>query len=646
MKEQSSSNPKENEQFSWIKTHAPADWQALMNNTESALTKLALNTVQQKKPQTGIEVNNLAGTLPIHNANEVFGALVLAGDPINAEECMHWDSLLQICSGAAEAWNPSKPEPTPEKELAALKVITAVQQANYNVQEIMLHTMRGIRQIFEADDVVLFLLDEKNPELVIKRQLGNDDGWEYQYSCNIEPGMIQDCVQKNQCFAHDNIQAVEWFNHNFDGIRKPTKSYLCSPISSNGASFGAVAIINPPANLLGEHHQNLLTMMTGALANAIHSSRLFMQLKVSNADLEASRWELLNSRNTLRALFDSLPASIYIIEPSYTIAAINKSCSLRKGEHPTMMVGRKCYEKLYKRTSPCPACQVSETFSTGENTNRIGREWLDLEMYVEWDISTYPIYNGSTKPAQVIITEYDVTERRNLEADLIQSEKLAAVGQLAASVAHEINNPLTAIIANAQMLQRDIPKDDEDLLESVNLIETAGNRASQVVRNLLSIARKETYDYGEIDLNQTIESALSLVYHEITRRPIRIEKDLQENIPLIFASKDHLHSVWINLLLNALDSIDKEEGQISITSRYTNGEFRVTVSDNGQGISQEKMSRIFEPFFTTKVAGRGTGLGLSLCMRVVKQHGGSILVESQPGKGAAFSVILPVSSHP
>lgn len=362
-----------------------------------------------------------------------------------------------------------------------------------------------------------------------------------------------------------------------------------------------------------------------------------------NIDQVPSYHDLLKSRNTLRALFDSLPIAIYIIDQSYTLVAINISRAARVGEKPSLLVGRKCYEKLYRRLSPCPGCRVADTFETGKNTIRINRDWINDEKFLEWEMSTFPIYDEETQsvPVQTIIVEQDITEKRNLEAHLIQSEKLAAVGHLAASVAHEINNPLTAIIANAQILRREIPEDNSDIVDSVKLIEMAGTRASQVVRNLLGIARKEIYEFSPIELNESLQNALALVQHALVGRPIRVQLDMAEDLPSVVASQDQLQGVWINLLLNAIDALDKPNGEISISSRYIRGQFQVSIMDNGKGVSEDHMGRVFEPFFTTKSPGRGTGLGLSVCMRVIKHHGGDILVESQLGSWTRFTVILP-----
>jgi len=238
--------------------------------------------------------------------------------------------------------------------------------------------------------------------------------------------------------------------------------------------------------------------------------------------------------------------------------------------------------------------------------------------------------------------EQNVTDKHRIEGILAQSEKLAAIGQLAAGVAHEINNPLTAIIANAQMLQRELPP-DSDLQESVDLISRAGARATQVVRNLLDFARKEEYHLGLTEVNETLKRALDLVQHEILARGVKVDFQPKPNLPPILASQDHLQSVWLNLLLNAIDSLDKSPRKISVEAEKVGDKIHVTFTDNGKGIPPERLTRIFEPFYTTKEAGRGTGLGLSVCHRIIKQHGGQIWVESQVGVGSQFTVVLSMS---
>lgn len=406
------------------------------------------------------------------------------------------------------------------------------------------------------------------------------------------------------------------------------------PVHASNRSVGALLVY-------GEAIPENEFQVWDALLKPVGRSALYHTHAATHLAQSPAYLDLLKSRNTLRAMFDNLPLSIYIIDHKYQLIAVNNSRSARAGEEPKLLVGRKCYEKFYDRTSPCPNCRAGETLINGLTTQRFHRQWLDREKFLETEVNTFPIFDDGDHIIQATIIEIDVTEKRNLEVNLIQSEKLAAVGQLAAGVAHEINNPLTAIIANAQLLRREISPVEVDMLDSLKLIELAGTRAAQVVRNLLGIARKEKYEFLPVDLNETLRNAISLVQHELIGRPIEVQLNLQEEMPEIIASQDQLQGVWINLILNAIDALDKDNGLITISSSFTSNSYQVAVQDNGKGIASDHIARVFEPFYTTKSAGRGTGLGLSVCMRAINHHNGTIQVESKQGEWTRFTVIIP-----
>ena len=197
------------------------------------------------------------------------------------------------------------------------------------------------------------------------------------------------------------------------------------------------------------------------------------------------------------------------------------------------------------------------------------------------------------------------------------------------------------MIANAQILMRDLPKDEDDWIESVKLIETAGQRAGNVVKNLLGLARKELYEFLPINLNESIQNALNLLSHELLVHPVTINFDAGEGFPMLVASKENMQSVWINIIMNAIEAIGENEGNIIVSTRYRDGEFNITIRDNGPGIPENQVGKIFEPFFTTKSPLKGTGLGLSVVHRIIKSHGGRILVESELGRGTQFTILLP-----
>jgi signal transduction histidine kinase len=233
------------------------------------------------------------------------------------------------------------------------------------------------------------------------------------------------------------------------------------------------------------------------------------------------------------------------------------------------------------------------------------------------------------------------------KAHLFQSAKLSAIGEFAAGIAHEIRNPLTTIIGDAQLLMIDM-KPGQPEYESLRAIERSGKRASKVIGNLLSFSRREEYELTPTDINGTIDSALSLIAYQIERSNITIIKDLATDLPLVPASTHHLEEAWINLLINARDAIPaKQRGEIRITSRLDgSGEaIQVFISDTGVGIPKANLDRVFEPFFTTKDVNEGTGLGLYLTYRIIDRHDGLIEIDSEEGKGTIVAVTLPTENQ-
>jgi signal transduction histidine kinase len=233
------------------------------------------------------------------------------------------------------------------------------------------------------------------------------------------------------------------------------------------------------------------------------------------------------------------------------------------------------------------------------------------------------------------------------KAQLFQSAKLSAVGEFAAGIAHEIRNPLTTIIGDTQVLMADM-KPGQPGYESLKAIERSGQRASKVIGNLLTFSRQEGYEFTCIDVNESINNALSLIAYQIERSNVTMIKDLAADLPSLPASTHHLEEVWINLLLNARDSIpDRHRGEIRIASRLDGSgkAVQVLVSDNGCGIPETNLDRVFEPFFTTKDVDEGTGLGLYIAYNIVERHNGSIEIESEEGKGTTVTVTLPIEDQ-
>ena len=233
---------------------------------------------------------------------------------------------------------------------------------------------------------------------------------------------------------------------------------------------------------------------------------------------------------------------------------------------------------------------------------------------------------------------------------ILQAEKLASVGRLAATVAHELNNPLSGIVNFSKLLIRRIDnnrfdeKNFEDSREILDIIMTESMRCGEIVKNLLQFSRQSDVVLEPNDVESIIRESVRLIEHLITLRGIDLKLDIQDNIPRIRCDSQKIKQVLLALLLNACDAI-VEEGAITIICKYEEDSDSVMmlIGDNGVGMGDETLRHIFEPFFTTKEEGDGVGLGLSVAMSIIERHGGSICVESAPNKGATFTILLPAA---
>ncbi|GBE30435.1 sensor protein ZraS [bacterium BMS3Bbin04] len=231
---------------------------------------------------------------------------------------------------------------------------------------------------------------------------------------------------------------------------------------------------------------------------------------------------------------------------------------------------------------------------------------------------------------------------------MIQSHKLLAVGNLTAGVAHELNNPINNITLTAAMLEEDYQQlSDDERLEMIHDLGHEAERSTQIVRNLLDFARESEMTTEQLDLKQLLNDTIRLAANQIKLSKVKAEINSKVNLPLIHGDRRQLQQVFLNLILNALDA-SPSGGTLKMTIEraQTAGYLEVIVKDSGSGIPQHILPRIFDPFFTTKPTGRGTGLGLSVSLGILKQHGGNIEAESTPGKGTSFTVLLPVAETP
>ena len=342
-----------------------------------------------------------------------------------------------------------------------------------------------------------------------------------------------------------------------------------------------------------------------------------------------------------------------------------------RGLTPAVHCGQTSYEEVGKELQEHGGYRGEVTSKTKD-----GRE-------IEVEISTFPVMGSDEKLNCVVGFARDITERKQQERlrqeereelrrtnkqllkmkdRLIRSEKMAALGNLIAGIAHEINTPVGAIHSMHETLMRAVGKLKGTVEESNpeaccqggaleralkviddshKVIETGSDRVAAIVRSLRNFARADDEQMQDTDLHQGLEDSLMLIHHA-TKGRIEVSKNFGE-LPLVPCYSGRINQVFLNILNNAQQAIDGSGGQITITTSAAAGEVRVAIADNGSGIDPERIDRIFDPGYTTKAEGMGTGLGLSICYQIMQDHNGRIEVESEPGHGSTFTIVLPAS---
>jgi signal transduction histidine kinase len=317
------------------------------------------------------------------------------------------------------------------------------------------------------------------------------------------------------------------------------------------------------------------------------------------------------------------------------------------------LANRAFYDTFKKKEAEVETKPISEIIPTEELSQAISKARSDKTFNVTHEFRHR--VNGYERmfvtnilrmgEDEVLLVLSDVTEERAKQERLYLTDRLASIGEMAAGIAHELNNPLTGVIGLSQLLLDEAVSDGAK--EDLKLIYNEAQRAAAVVKNLLTFARQHPTERKAVQINAVVESVLSLRAYEHKVNNIRVTTRFDNHLPEIIADPFQIQQVFLNIVLNAEQAMIEahKEGTLTVTTERVGGNIKVSFSDDGPGISPENMRKLFLPFFTTKAVGKGTGLGLSICYGIVTSHGGRIYAQSELGKGATFVVELPVGGH-
>jgi len=346
--------------------------------------------------------------------------------------------------------------------------------------------------------------------------------------------------------------------------------------------------------------------------------------------------KIRDSKRSLEAIFDGIQDQLSIQSPQFTILRVNRAVIKNYSTTFGDLLGKKCYEAYYQRSTPCEKCPVKITIETKKPSSSI---YKLLEIDKTLQIFSYPILDEQGNLLSVIEYVKDVTEQQRLQDQLIQSEKLASIGILASGVAHEINNPLSGIIGMAELAL-----EEDDLNKQKNYLSdilSCAQRIAEITNGLRSysrMAKKE--ELVEIDINDILESSLKIVNFAFKGIQVDVERQFQP-LTKIKANPGEIQQVFVNLITNAFQALNGKKGVVSLMTKASEDFVEIKIKDNGIGIPEKHLNKIFDPFFTTKKVGEGTGLGLNIVYRIVTKYDGIINVESKEGVGTTFTIKFP-----
>ncbi len=399
------------------------------------------------------------------------------------------------------------------------------------------------------------------------------------------------------------------------------------PLRAHGVVVGSLVVAEARGGALAPDDVRLLSTVATHAAVALANGRFFDLVRRGK-----EQWE---------TTFDALSEGLAVVDDNGRVRRANRSLAAMLGQPLPAVIGEILASALLGRAEA-----LDELLAAVRHDERPAPlvERAQLPQGRTFRVNAARMPGGDPNQAAVVLVQ-DVTEQQVMEAQLIQSEKLATVGQLVSGVAHELNNPLTSISGLAEFLleQKELGPGDRGHLK---VIHEQAERAGRIVRNLLTFARKGPAERSRLDLNDLVQRTLLLVSYDLRLRDVETQTELPEDLPEVIGDRHALQQVVLNLLTNAAQAVGElgeNRARCIRIETWCDAQVHLRVSDTGPGVPDDLVRQLFTPFFTTKEPGHGTGLGLSISYSIVESHGGHFSYERSPEGGASFRIDLPAA---
>jgi two-component system NtrC family sensor kinase len=422
-----------------------------------------------------------------------------------------------------------------------------------------------------------------------------------------------------------------WFRH-VATLEHPLHAMAVVPVQRRGERIGAVTIASTRREAFTGLQLERVEAMSDLLSVALANAELFETMR-------QAEWRF-------RTLFRAAPdAVLTVLQTTSRVREANDAVREVFGLDPHQVVGRSLADLVAESDRATLERILANAFAGAPGRAEVQVIHPDQPDAPRRVVALAASRLPEADPPSALLIGRDMTHEREMHARLMESDRLAAVGELVAGVAHEVNNPLSSISAFAQLLLRDESLTAQQR-ESIEVIRGETTRASQVVKDLLAFARRSEPQRVPLDLNAVVARSLRMRQYQFDETGVRVDTDLAGELPSVMGDARQLQQVCLNLLTNAIQAMSERGGVLRVRTVHDGDVIRLDVSDDGPGIAGHVRQRIFEPFFTTKREGEGTGLGLSVSYGIVNAHGGTIeLVETGP-QGTTFRVTLPAADSP
>jgi two-component system, NtrC family, sensor kinase len=572
---------------------------------------------------------------PICCGNRLLGHICFAGKTQKTISIAQDQFVLALCEMIGVALGNAQLSEQSSKfseDLIALQELNKIISQSLNLEDIIQRIVVEGKRLAKTSQCHLFLLEDQNQFLVgsASTQTENLDirTVKIRYS---EASTAVTALEEKRAIAIEDI-SEDGHNSSTELMRKlGWHSAIVAPLLTKEQAIGVLVCSDDSAERkFTEEEIRRAETLAHQASIALESARLFQRVSRSQREWETT--------------FDAMQDCVSVHDTTGNVIRANVALARRLNTIPQKVIGRSCSEIYQPQGSSVGPCRHTRSL---KSESLLVEEMTLPVMGGVFQISVSPWYDKGKRLVGSIHVAKDISNEKLLQQQLIQSEKLSAIGELISGIAHELNNPLTGVMGYSQLLQMRKDLDDrakENLLKINNL----ALRCQKIVQNLLSFARKQKPERTLSDVNDILEKTMELRSYDLHVNNIEISRDLDRHLPKTIADAHQLQQVFLNVLTNAEQAMLEAHGRGHLRIRTHTDEQNerviVEIMDDGPGIPESYLTRIFDPFFTTKEVGKGTGLGLSLSYGMIKEHGGNIYARSRPGEGSTFVIELPIIS--